>query len=283
MKTVRRRVHSRGLRSGEIHPLLVFAVVFGVIVAGGIVATIVAYPRLKDAVAQRREEKRAAKEIAEQAERLVSGQEPAGPSEFPDTPIGHMQKIVSDHLVNQSKLDKGYEQGLTAIGWDWVLTPESVSTKHNLEDCLGRIQKAQRLSRAYEADNWSALRHTAEALSKYAHHNRETRAIYESYRSALDTSSENHARAVEIFKALHENQAACELACRHLLRHFGKYTVAEDGTVTFMEGVPDQVVAAYNDIIDRLTAAGERLQRFDEARRRAAHELLSKARSAAGN
>lgn len=223
-------------------------------------------PSVNTAVEGRREEKQFQRAFSEDALRVLGGEAPIERKDFPNTPSGEVQEILHGYMEKVANLKRKYEVELMTLGWEWVLSPESLSSRANLEECLRRIRKAQTAATLYERNCWQAAKVACGALKKRAQSNRLATKACEQLARNLDGSSSEYRALKREFQVVLDNFSAAEALCAFLLGRIGQYKVSDDGAVEFNERVPEAVVKEFDSIVDRLNSTEELLNRLDAER-----------------
>lgn len=253
-------------RSGALHPLWVAIPALILAVLAALVLGVVSVHKAKERGRFDKVDKESTLGMADEFEKAIEGQELSGKTSFPDTPIGNMNRILYDNANGLQKRERAFEKELDAIGWDWVMSPDSMRTKKSLQEALRRVNKTRETFATYRRDYLRNFEQLLERLKPYSLQSRDARDYYAGLRNAakLPGSGTHFMNRTAVLAA--KNHDAIENALRFLLRRVGRYSVADDGTIYFSATVPQREVDAFNKLNDTINSTAAQISNLDRER-----------------
>ena len=242
------------------------------VVAGGVgLFTLDGFLRGK--LEQRRQERATEKQLVDTAIRMSEGKSLGDRPDFPDTPIGQVGAISYDMMAEMQSKQRKLTEDLERIKWDWVMSPDSIDSKADLQKSLVILGKAKALTITYEEETDRLVEETI-AKVKLVGDDRSARQFAEGFSSAYREKGQGLYYFRESMRELRKNHQAMGEALLLLLKYSGKFTVDRDGAIEFSPSVPDAAVEAYNSAVDRTNTALEKINALEIEGAKAAKERI---------
>lgn len=254
-------------RNARMSPvLLVTAVIVFIGCIGASFAVVSMFGGLQRTITERSQEKQSADAMEESIRRLVSEQKLGERPTFPDTPVGKMQSLAYGFLEKQVARQTLFDKRLKEIGFDWVMGPDSLRSKKNLEECVARIGQARDLAKWFyesQAGDYEQLRSEMQAIAKT-----DARAL--SFLKEFEQTTMGPAGSLTLTNKVRDqlaaNHDALDKCVRFLLANSGKFDVQPDGAVVFHAGFSQSKIDEYNGYVNRTVATMNEINRLESLR-----------------
>jgi len=252
--------HDMRRRAGSVKViLLVIAGAVVVVTLLGLGAKAVFQEMVKE-LSQDQADKRSMGKVVDAAEKMAKGEKVDPIKGFPDTPVGHMNKLLYQTVQDSHELEGKIDKELKDIGWDWVMSNDSLKSKANLEECLNRIGRAEKLVTRY-SDRFEHIWNDAlVAMQVEADKSNSAAAYLAGVKEGLDQPDGGRSFIREFIRLLRANHQGLKEAIQFLLAHPKDYQMGPEGPV-FLDTVPQSEVDKYNALTDR---ANEAMKKIDE-------------------
>lgn len=186
--------------------------------------------------------------------------------DFPDTAVGKLQELAYEFLEKQVARQKAFDEKFAEIGFDWVMTAESLRTKENLDECRRRIGEAKKLGNWFyttQNEDFVAMR---KAMGEAAQGDSKAEAALAKFDADLAGASGARSLNEKVRTQLEKNHEAL-LACVDFLaaRH-GKYDVKPDGSIQFKKEVSKADAEEYNRRVARTVSTLAEINRLEGLR-----------------
>lgn len=264
-------------RYAAVSPIAIFvaAVIVGAIVLAVLGTAIfqTASKRVKD----RADERQSMQDFLGEAKKLADGGSMGKMPDFPDTPLGRMQRVVFLWAKEGQDRSAQMMKTLEGLDWQWVGSPDSLKTKANLEKCLATTPKAKKEVEKLLA--WIDVGY-AKALADMeaqADGSKDAGSFLSGLKLANQSQVSGFQLGKKTWQLLIKNIESLEEMFRFLLARTGKYSVTEDGLIDFKSGVTDKEQAEYEAIVDRVNGYLEEIAQLEEKRRKVAMEHFDRA------
>lgn len=262
---------------GRVRPALIVLLAVATVIA---LATAVSYfgIALSKRVTDRRAEKASLSDFAKQAEDVLEGKSRSVNTRYPDTPAGRMMRImtemIQESLASETKLGEDMEK----VGWDWVLSPESLSNRKNLDESLKRLSAVRKLTLEYYDTLEKAVAEMIAAMKEESKKGRAASDFFKGAQKAIERPGSGLYYARQMKSHTLANFDGIEKMLMFLKARTGEYTLTPDGLIDFKASVTREERARYDAIVAKVDASAEALMKADEMRRKVANQRLSEAK-----
>jgi hypothetical protein len=224
---------------------------------------------------ERRQEKRATLDMLDAIGRAAEGEQIATPQGLPDTPSGRMNALLFAYLQSEQQRQSEFEKNLEKIGWDWVMTADSLKSAADVRESLRRLDRARAALARYYREVESAYADFLRDLEKEAT-DETSKKFLAGFKQGASQPESGLYFVHETGKVIRVNHDNLEKALRHLLKLEGRYRAEPDGNITFYETVSDADVARYNEYIDAANEAMAQIEKLEQDRIRRVQTIVER-------
>lgn len=269
-------------QSDKGNRIVILAIVGIVVLAiAGAFGSKVFFGAMAKRVGDRHADQKSTGEVLDAAEKLLEGDKMATQANFPDTPVGRMNRLVFELMLGEQTRQEEINRDLERIGWEWVMSAESLSTKTNLEESLRRLAQAKKITDDYYFKLESAYLEMLKKMDVEAQKDPDAEKFLAGFKDRQSEPGNGLYFANKISAELEKNHTAIGDCLRFLLARTGKFDVDADGAVSFRPP-HEKETDSYNLLVDKLNASMEEMTRIEEERLRLMRTRINDARSGRG-
>lgn len=246
--------------SGKILAI-VGGIVIGLLLVCGIGAAGM-YKVIQDRKAQRKADLKSVDDLAQAALKIKDGKD-AGNVQFPDTPIGHMNKIVFGFLQESQQIAGKFQTSLDKIGWDQIGELKGRDKKEGVQKDLDRIASAKRITAEFSDSFERSLDEVKAALEDESRKSSDGESFYRGFTNSLNKPTNSISITRETLKALKANHDALEAQYEFLLKRIGHYKIDND-TILFDAAVSQREVDEFNKLATKVDETIKKVQALDQ-------------------
>jgi len=221
----------------------------------------------------RQQQAQGSAEIRNEAMRYARG-EALSEKQFPNTPEGRVSAIMHELLLDAQNRESMLQLGLNRIDWNWVETPEAISSKANLARSLKIIAQGKQLYKKYasefERSRDKYLRH----LKRESKDNEVARQVLESAVNGKAEKSTTYYWSKKSIAAQLKHIDAMEGMAKFLSARIGKYRVDGEGTVEFSSSVPEKELVVYDKFCQVFDETEEQVEQIAQMQFKQARQIM---------
>ncbi len=226
---------------------------------------------------EEKEEKEAAKNLLTALEDALETGD-LSKTDFPDTPIGRMAKIVSELIRGMLNTQKEFEEKIYKLDLDWMFSDEALSSKENLKECLRRTDLFLDYAKDSQVKTNQLIDNSLKELEKQSTQSKEAKEFYLGFKSSFfDPVEGSKATFDESNKLIINYHLSLKEYFSFLLNNHGNYTVKE-GEVTFNPNVKSYIKNEFERISNNLFDTTDALIEFEERQYERARQKIDEAK-----
>lgn len=267
----------RNSRKGAVNPVTVFVIAVVLAVIGVAAIGMYFFQAAAKRAADRKAETASARDLLGQVKDVAEGGKLGQTPDFPDTPLGRIQRTSYEWLRGQQTSTEAFMKELEEMNWDWVGGPESLRTKPNLEKSLAISAKAKELVRKHIAQLDAGVAQMIKTVEAQSDGTPAAQQFVAGFKSSASDPNGGFQTGRQTWVVLIKNIESLEDMMRFLLARSGRYLVNTQGGIEFDTSVSDREIDTYNEIVDRVDGYLQEINDLEKKRLELARKQLDQA------